>query len=269
MSFDMDVSRNPEIQRLLASLRSANSAIPSTNNISTTSAADDSFSFQSGSSNGTSNLPGLGFISEADIARENAKAIRQQSTTPIKPPASQTGPAKERPVTPVVPDASTITTWSAALKHVTKYVASDEKIAAKIKRLISDQHKHERQWWNAREAIVARQSGRLDNQQKAAELLKSLGGLAVPIAASDTKADQAELEAFDKKVYKGLMDMAADFDRQLRLMGIPFYAIKHDLVILEAGKEKEGAQKGRLDKGELRELQKKMVQTLEDLFGDD
>lgn len=88
------------------------------------------------------------------------------------------------------------------------------------------------------------------------------------MASSDPKADQAELEAYDKKVYAGLLAMAADFDRQLRSIGVPFYAIKHDLVVLEEGPEKAGAAKGRIDKGELRELQRKMLQTLEDLFAD-
>ena len=88
------------------------------------------------------------------------------------------------------------------------------------------------------------------------------------MAPSDPKANQAELEVYDKKVYTGLVAMASDFDRQMRAIGVPFYAIKHDLVILEQGPEKAGAAKGRVDKGELRELQKRMLQTLEDLFSD-
>ena len=81
-------------------------------------------------------------------------------------------------------------------------------------------------------------------------------------------ANERELQAYDKKVYAGLLAMAADFDRQLRGLGVPFYSIKHELVILEEGKEKAGAIRGRLDRGELRELQKRMLQHLEDLFGE-
>lgn len=98
--------------------------------------------------------------------------------------------------------------------------------------------------------------------------MKSLGGKDVPVAPSDPKANQAELDAYDAKVYTGLMAMAADFDRQLRALGVPFYAIKHDLVILEDGPEKTGVTTGRIDKGELKDLQKRMLQTLEDLFTD-
>ena len=144
----------------------------------------------------------------------------------------------------------------------------DEKVAARIKHLITEQHKHERQWWDGREAIVTRQQGRSGASQQVAHLLKSLGGKAVDLAPIDPKADQKELEAYDKKVYAGLLAMAADFDRQLRNLGVPFYAIKHDLVVLENGPEKLDTAKGRLDRGELRELQKQMLQTLEDLFTD-
>ena len=99
--------------------------------------------------------------------------------------------------------------------------------------------------------------------------LKSLGGATVPVAAHDPKADQAELDAYDKKVYRRLMDMTADFDRQLRGLQVPFFAIKHDLVILDDGRQTESEAKGKIDKGELRELQKKMTETLEDLLGDE
>lgn len=86
--------------------------------------------------------------------------------------------------------------------------------------------------------------------------------------ASDAESNENELEAYDKKVYAGLQAMAADFDKQLRNLGVPFYAIRHDLVILEGGLQKPGTAKGRIDRGELREFQKKMLELLEDLFGE-
>lgn len=108
-------------------------------------------------------------------------------------------------------------------------------------------------------------------------ILQSLGAKDIPAPASKNpqssaeqkKVDEAELKAYDEKVYKALCAMTADFDRQLREMGVPFYAIKHELVILKDGPEKTpGEHAGKIDKGELRELQKRMCQTLEDLFGD-
>ena len=39
-----------------------------------------------------------------------------------------------------VPDASLITTWPAALKHVTKHLLQDGKTAQRIRSLITEQH---------------------------------------------------------------------------------------------------------------------------------
>lgn len=88
------------------------------------------------------------------------------------------------------------------------------------------------------------------------------------MTADDPETNQAELDAYDRRVYAGVMAMASDFDRQLRALGVPFYAIKHDLVVTENGPERDGSAKGRIDKGELRELQRRILQTLEDLFAD-
>lgn len=81
------------------------------------------------------------------------------------------------------------------------------------------------------------------------------------------EAGSKELQAYDAKVYKQLLALAGDFDRQLRGLGVPFYAIRHELVVLEEGREKEGAGGvKRIDRGELRELQKRMLGWLEMSF---
>ncbi|KIW19865.1 hypothetical protein PV08_00440 [Exophiala spinifera] len=259
------MDRNPELQRVLAAL----------NNYSSTSssAPPDSYTnpqqlTQPNPPSTNSFIPGLGFLPPG-LSQEKPitpPPIQRHQTSSL--PKARPGEVPSKSSTPTVPDASTITTWPAALKHVTRHLLPNEQAANRIKHLISEQHKHERQWWAGREAIVTRQQGRVGTSQQVAALLKSLGGKEVPMASSDPKADQAELEAYDKKVYAGLLAMAADFDRQLRSLGVPFYAIKHELVILEDGPEKAGAAKGRIDKGELRELQQKMLQTLEDLFAE-
>lgn len=264
----MEGQRNPDIQRLLANLR--NGAFQNQIGQAAIEVQSQHRGPQTPDSQDAtvSTIPGLGMVSP-----------EERQGPPIQMPKSVTSPVASKPprvesegnrsTTPVVPDASSITAWPAALKHITKHTISDELTVSKIRHLISEQHKHEQQWWAGREAIMARHSGRADNQAKVADLLKSLGGLSVPVAPRDPAADQAELDAYDKKVYKGLTDMAADFDRQLRRLQIPFFAIKHELVILEDGARRDGSLKGRIDKGELRELQKRMIETLEDLVGDD
>ena len=273
--------RNPELERVLAALngytpRAVNK--PNTQDFGAPTDICQPSTFALSQSNSTKNaspIPGLGFLSEPV---NNFKPItpppvnRQQSQTPTQDTrlsVPRINDTNSRSTTPTIPDASAITTWPSALKHVTKYLVPDEKTATRIKHLISEQHKHEHQWWAGREAIIARQEGSTGASQQVAALLLSLGGKSVPIAPTDPKANEAELATYDKKVYAGLLAMTSDFDRQLKNLGVPFYAIKHELVILENGPEKTS--KGnvkRVDKGELRELQMKMLQTLEDLFSD-
>lgn len=277
---------NPDLYRVLATL---NSYVPRTNTPSngqnvgpvtgdghgygTATSPPQPTTYGNPASFGSS-IPGLGFLSTPvseikpitppPVLRNQSQTSLQQSEPVVAPPPD----LRSGSTAPAIPDASTITTWPAALKHVTKYLVPDEKVATRIKHLIAEQHKHERQWWAGREAIVARQEGRTGTSQQVAALLQSIGGKAMPAVPNDPKLNAAELAAYDKKVYAGLTALASDYDRQLKNLGIPFFAIRHELVILEQGPEKTGSLKGRVDKGELRELQKRMLQTLEDLFGE-
>lgn len=266
---------NPELQRLLASLNNA-----SQNNTQ--------YRAQNTNLNNNANTDNFPQSLSGDIALSRKRPIQiepqnasfntsndtpsrtgtyaQQPSTTLKPPESRS--RSITPSTQPVPDASTIITWAAAIKHITKYVINDDKATTRIKHLIKQQQQHEEQWWAQREAIVAKHNGREGSNNKIADILKELGGLAVPIAKVDEAADRNELDTFDKKVYKSLVLMSADFDSQLRKLGVPFYAIKHDLILLgnESG---EVSTKGKLDKGELRDLQKRMLHYLEDLLMDD
>lgn len=263
----MEGTRNPDIQKLLARLRGENQQQDNAPNQQQTSIVRPDTSQASNSA--FASIPGLGLLPPKKQSIPSSTVSTPATPQPVVKSVESPQVARERSATPIAPDASAITTWPAALKFVTKHIISNEKAIAKIKYLISEQHKHERQWWAGREAIVARHAGRAGNQAKVADLLKSLGGASVSVAPQDPQANQAELEAYDKKVYKSLKDMTADFDRQLRNLQIPFFAIKHDLVILEDEVQKEGGRKGRLDCGELRELQRRMIETLEDLFGEE
>lgn len=63
-------------------------------------------------------------------------------------------------------DASTITTWPAALRHVMRTVGQDEETQLRIRGLIRSQHSHERQWWKGREALVQRHQARGDKKKE-------------------------------------------------------------------------------------------------------
>jgi hypothetical protein len=68
-------------------------------------------------------------------------------------------------------DPSTITTWSAALKHVMRAVSQNEALQARLRRLIRSQHEHERQWWKGREALIAKQKARVEKKRQLDEVL--------------------------------------------------------------------------------------------------
>lgn len=92
-----------------------------------------------------------------------ASAARQQTTTTTTPPAKPNPNANS--------DPSTITTWPAALKHVMRAVSQNEALQARIRRLIRSQHEHERQWWQGREALIAKQKARVEKKRQLDEVL--------------------------------------------------------------------------------------------------
>ena len=276
----MAESNNPELHRLLATLNGYSPSAQSNGfnespHENSQASRNSETRFQSAQ---PSIIPGLGRLppDPTPPARSPASPFHSSSNVQSSKVMNVNATRSNIPSTssligsptPNVPSASTITTWPAALKHVTKYLANDEKVSSRIRHLISEQQKHEQQWWEGREALLALHNSRSGTSAQVSALLRSLGGKDTLSAPRDPKANQAELDAYDAKVYKSLLSMNADFDRQLRAMSIPFFAIKHELVILEAGRERSDVTRGRLDKGELRELQKRMLQHLEDLFGD-
>ncbi|KAL1861918.1 hypothetical protein Plec18170_000742 [Paecilomyces lecythidis] len=192
------------------------------------------------------------------------------------------------------PDASTIVTWPAALKHVMRTVSQNEALQSKIRRLIRSQHEHEKQWWNGREALVEKQKARGEKKKKLDEVLRSVGA---PVSESKevsvmplrltavfllrektAEEDRAELSNYDAKVYKASADMAKALDSELRALGIPFFAVKHTLVKAAAGEggkamsessaihtKLEESEDGMLSREELSALQRRMVELLQDL----
>ncbi|EER29662.1 hypothetical protein CPC735_073440 [Coccidioides posadasii C735 delta SOWgp] len=173
-----------------------------------------------------------------------------------------------------LPDPSSITAWPAALKFVMKTVAQNEAIQSKIRRLIRSQHGHEKKWWEAREALLAKQKTRAQKKEKLDEVLRSVGGAIMTGPEMTTPAeDAAEVETYDRKVYSAMSSMSRALDAELRELGIPFFAIRHGLVHPQStipdekghAKLPSGNSKDNLSMEELRSLQKRMFDLLEDL----
>lgn len=94
----------------------------------------------------------------------------QSQVVPSRPSRSTTASAIVAPKVPQL-DPTTITTWPAALRHVTKLTARNEAVAARIRKLIDVQHQHERQWWEGREGLIKMQAGRVEGRKKVDDVL--------------------------------------------------------------------------------------------------
>ena len=68
-------------------------------------------------------------------------------------------------------DPRSITTYPAALRHITKIVARDETTMSRIRKLIASQHQHERQWWDGRQALIKQQGEREGGRKKVEDVL--------------------------------------------------------------------------------------------------
>lgn len=79
---------------------------------------------------------------------------------PPRPPSNPPKPSTS------TTDASSITTWPAALRHVMRIVGQNEETQLRIRGLIHSQHSHERQWWKSREALVLRQQSRGEKKKE-------------------------------------------------------------------------------------------------------
>lgn len=57
-------------------------------------------------------------------------------------------------------DPTKITTYPPALRHIITTISSNDDALRRLRRLIADQHAHERSWWEGREALVQKLSVR-------------------------------------------------------------------------------------------------------------
>ncbi|MCJ1285599.1 hypothetical protein MMC26_004940 [Xylographa opegraphella] len=174
---------------------------------------------------------------------------------------------------PTTVDPRTIITYPAALRHITKIVARNEATISRLRKLISSQHQHERQWWDGRQALIKQQEEREEGRKKVEEVLKSMGGKVSTQVSGPTPAeDVAELVRYDKKVHRACLEMVNATRVELQSLGIPSFGIRRELVLRDDETDDEmndqvsaTDRKRKLRSGEVLELQKKVLVLLEDL----
>ncbi|EZF32295.1 hypothetical protein TMEN_2561 [Trichophyton mentagrophytes] len=140
----------------------------------------------------------------------------------------ETGPG---PLNKSSASPSVITAWPTALKYVMKTVAQNETVQYRIRRLIASQHEHEKTWWQGRQRLLAKQKARAGNQKKLDEVLRAVGGKVTDKPhESAPEEDELEIKRYDDKVYKASVEMSKALHLELKAMGIPFFAIKEELI---------------------------------------
>lgn len=75
---------------------------------------------------------------------------------------------------------------------------------------------------------------------------------------------EAELANYDLKIYNALESMVEALTRELKTQRIPFFAIDKSLVEVSQAPG-SGKESGKLSEAELKDLQRRMLELLEDL----
>lgn len=142
---------------------------------------------------------------------------------------------------------------------------------------MSDQRKHELEWFSSRQALKQSQAARVAEAAKARQILSDLGSGAMYAGVESQQSEEqklAELGAFDAKLYRAQMDMNEAMTVELKALGVPFFGTSAELVV-DGNESDADGNRGerpkwarRVGRRELFELQGKMVAHLEDLYGE-
>ncbi|KAL9056362.1 MAG: hypothetical protein Q9162_002953 [Coniocarpon cinnabarinum] len=183
-------------------------------------------------------------------------------------------------------DPTKITTWSTAVRHLTRLVAQDETLGTKITKMIKTQHEHEAQWWAGRTALQQKQEARTEGDRKVEETLRAINAPTAPInkTKGQVEKDNAdEIFQYDMKVHRALMTMQKHMTQDLKSLGVPFFVLQENLIAgvgedtkalddvqanIKSTRASSDASK-RITRQELIQLQQKMLQHLQDVFGDE
>ncbi|KAF2431265.1 hypothetical protein EJ08DRAFT_660140 [Tothia fuscella] len=217
---------------------------------------------------------------QIQIQQSQGLPLQQQQAPPsfiarsldprLDPQRHQTAtPPNQTSKTPAI-DPASILEWPQALRCVNKLSAQNPSTETAIKRMIFDQENNVKQWWKDREALLVRQAGRVDSVKELNETIKAIGG--TPASPPTPEEDQAERDTFDKKVYKASLQMHNHHAVELKKLGVPFFGVNPNFIIATELQQTIAARdplsKAMITQEELSNLQRKMVQYLEDLYKD-
>ncbi|KAL9033710.1 MAG: hypothetical protein Q9214_007382, partial [Letrouitia sp. 1 TL-2023] len=133
-------------------------------------------------------------------------------------------------------------------------------------------------WHRGRQELQSRLSNRAEARRKLASVLASVGGAGAKAGETEEDDAEAELRAYDRKVYGALKEMAEATAKELARLGVPFFGTKAEFVVRDGEEEgsreeedeatmgeKELKESGKISERELRVLQGRVVELLEDM----
>ena len=143
--------------------------------------------------------------------------------------------------------------------------------------MIDDQRKHEMRWHSERQNLKMTQANRSSSTAQAQSILQSLGTSQnkTPVGQESSADTEAELAAFDRKIYDDQQEMETAMTAELKGLGVPFFGTDPDLVVPDgvegASIQPVGSQSKWspiVTETQLLELRRRMVGHLEDLYRD-
>lgn len=215
----------------------------------------------------TKSVPASNYASQTGIPYSHAQSqdprlnARMQTTL-----SSRQAPAKGQITNPTI-DPATITEWKHGLRCVNKIATQNPAFVPAVQKLIADQARNVKDWESGRQRLIDEQAVKRENEKTHLAVL-SLPGLGEKISPLRTdEVEKEELEMYARKVYRAAQRMVELQSKELKGLGVPFFGLRSEFMRSEGSYEGEEEQK-KVTKGELLELQRKMLNHLMELYGD-
>ncbi|KAF2712207.1 hypothetical protein K504DRAFT_426227 [Pleomassaria siparia CBS 279.74] len=176
-----------------------------------------------------------------------------------------------RTPTPTI-DVSTIIEWKHGLRCVNKIASHNPNFVASVQKLMKDQEQNVKNWAAGRDRLNEEHVAQRENEQKFRAAVSLPGVLEGTVPMRTPEREQEEHDRYTRKVYRASQQMAESHSNLLKGLGVPFFGVKPELVIVEDpnSPESQPAEKvsGKITKKEVLELQRKMLNHLVEMYGD-
>ncbi|KAF1959816.1 hypothetical protein CC80DRAFT_533152 [Byssothecium circinans] len=194
---------------------------------------------------------------------QDPRQYGQPSPSPIPQPAPQ-----QRVSTPII-NPATITEWKHGLRCVNKVAAQNPDFSNAVRKLMKDQERNMKDWEAGRQRLIDEQKAKRENEKtQRAALPSGILGNSTPLRTPEREKE--ELSEYDLKVYRACRLMVDSQSANLKGLGVPFFGTKQELILADGAspEDDEAGQDKKVTKKQLLELQRKMLNHLEDLYGD-